>query len=382
MPKIVAHFLRKSTSLKNSFINNQITNHVAYKPVIIYRYHSAKNDGGFANFVEEGIPILNLSAGKSFDINFRYLRKMSKRDLKKVLVFLKKHNVSILHFHFGSDACIFYPLIKQNKIPCVVSFYGYDCSGFPNSFYGLGKYYLRKRLFPYVNKALAMSIDMKEDLLKIGLKESKIIVHYYGSEVRKFYYKRRYEVTKNVTFLIISGLIPQKGHLFLLEAFKEAYKINNRIKLKIIGSGKMGKEIRFFVSNNNMDYVQINESVIYASQEHFNELYNADVFVHPSITDLNGNKEGIPGSIVEAMATGLPVVSTFHAGIPYIIENMKTGLLVKEWDIEALKQKILELADDNLLRKKIGQIGQQFAIKNLDLLDKEKELELIYSSLT
>ena len=72
-------------------------------------------------------------------------------------------------------------------------------------------------------------------------------------------------------------------------------------------------------------YVTWHGPTVYASEEHKKYLQNADVFVHPSVTDVNGDKEGIPGAIVEAMAAGLPVISTYHAGIPNIIKNNKTG---------------------------------------------------------
>ena len=129
------------------------------------------------------------------------------------------------------------------------------------------------------------------------------------------------------------------------------------------------------------EYVSWNGSTVYASREHKKYLRNADVFVHPSVTDVNGDKEGIPGTIVEAMAAGLPVISTYHAGIPYIINNNKTGLLIKEWDIEALKNTILKIASDSTLRRYLGKNGQEYAMQNLNIKEKEIELEKIYESL-
>ena len=122
------------------------------------------------------------------------------------------------------------------------------------------------------------------------------------------------------------------------------------------------------------------ENVRGASEEHKQYLCDADVFIHPSVTASNGAKEGIPGSIVEAMASGLPVISTFHAGIPYVIKNEDTGILVDEWDIEALSKSILKMADANL-RKDLGLRAQEYAAKNLDVEEKGKDLENIYRSL-
>ena len=129
------------------------------------------------------------------------------------------------------------------------------------------------------------------------------------------------------------------------------------------------------------NFVKMNGKIIYGSDIHLKALFNADVFIHPSVTAENGDKEGIPGAIVEAMASGLPVISTYHAGIPYIIENQQTGVLVNEWDVDALAEGILELAENSSKRKMIGLAGQEYAMNNLDLFEKEKELEEIYMSL-
>jgi len=247
---------------------------------------------------------------------------------------------------------------------------------------GYGKNYLKKRVFPYVSRVFAMSEDMKKDLIKITAPREKILVHYHGADVKKFDVQNNYLVQSTITFLIISGLEPQKGHLFLLKAFQEAYKQNSNIYLKIFGSGKLENEIKDFIRNNNMDnYVQLLGRVTYGSVQHLAEFINADIFIHPSVTDTNGDKEGIPGAVVEAMAAGLPVISTFHAGIPHIINDGTTGLLVNEWDIQLLIQRILKLASDSDLRKKIGINAKKYVLSNLDLHLKEKELEQIYNNL-
>jgi colanic acid/amylovoran biosynthesis glycosyltransferase len=227
-----------------------------------------------------------------------------------------------------------------------------------------------------------MSPDMAEDIQNAGCPENKILVHYYGSETNEFYHNHEYKSSKPVRFLIISGLVPQKGHLFLLEAFRKAYQINQNIILRIVGTGPLKNKIESVIQKYSMElFVFLKSRTTYASKEHKKYFDEADVFIHPSVTDTNGDKEGIPGAIVEAMAAGLPVISTCHAGIPYIINNGKTGLLVKEWDIEALKNAILKIASDSTLRRYMGKNGQEYAINNLDLKIKEKELENIYQSL-
>ena len=111
------------------------------------------------------------------------------------------------------------------------------------------------------------------------------------------------------------------------------------------------------------------------------EYHGADIFVHPSVVDPQGNKEGIPGAIVEAMSAGLPVISTYHAGIHYIITHNKTGFLVKEHDVVALSEALVKLIKNPELRKTIGLAGQRYAMDNLELMTKEIELEKIYQQI-
>jgi colanic acid/amylovoran biosynthesis glycosyltransferase len=241
---------------------------------------------------------------------------------------------------------------------------------------------LQQRVYQYADAVFAMSPDMKKDILSTGCPENKIKVHYYGSDVKRFYNNHEYSNSLDVKFLIISGLVPQKGHKFLLAAFYKAIKTNNNIQLTIVGAGELEQKIReqiieFQLSKN----VSLAGPVIYASNEHLKFFTDHDVFIHPSVTDLNGDKEGIPGAIVEAMAAGLPVISTFHAGIPFIIKDNESGLLVKERDVNALYQAILKLAGSSALRRKLGLAGQHYAMEELDLHFKEKELEMIYQML-
>ncbi len=381
----VLHFIRKKSQLKASFIKNQITSHIEFSPSVVYRFDKYKgNEGGFAKLDYKELTEINLSKenGSKDKIYFKIFKKITSKQRETITRFITDNNINILHFHYGTDAGIYLPMLKKVNIPKVVSFYGYECSGFPKRFFGLGKSYLRNRTFKLADMIFAMSEDMRKDLLEIGCPDDKIRVHYYGTDTGKFVMEHDYIQKQKVNFLIISGLTPQKGHIFLLKALHKAFQENQNIQLTIVGEGPVKDVICQTIEELSMGkYVDIKPFVIYASEEHMNYFSNADVFIHPSLTDVNGDKEGIPGALVEAMATGLPVISTNHAGIPYIIENEKNGLLADEWDIDGLAKSILRLAADVDLRKKIGKAGQDFATHHLELHEKEKELEEIYKSL-
>lgn len=377
----VIHFIRKSSQLKASFIQNQIISHKRYSPSIVFKVKTEQG-GGYGFFNNDTIKITDLSKHEVFfrKWKFKLIKLISSNDVIKMAPVLD--DTDVLHFHFGTDAGIYLPLLKNVTKPKIVSFYGYDCSSFPKRFLGLGKSYLQQRVFKLADVVLAMSEDMREDLIKLGCPKEKVRVHYHGIPLSKFYKKRNYAKNDSLTsFLIISGLTSKKGHLFLLKSFKKAFDVNKNIRLTIVGSGATGHDIDNFIQASKMaEYVSVFPQTAYASSEHVGYLNSADVFIHPSITTATGDKEGIPGAIVEAMATGLPVISTFHAGIPHIIQNRLNGILVPENDVDKLTQAILQLARLSELREQIGVEGQKVAMSQLDLIYKEMALESIYDS--
>ncbi len=387
MKPAVAHLVRKSAQLESSFINNQIVHHQTYQPIIIFAVQSERYCGGFAKFDIDNYVYFNSGEKRKlfWRMIFNYFKTISRKESIQINRFLTQHNANMLHLHYGTDAGIFWRIMRDSGIPSIVSFYGYDCSSFPNRFCGFGKIYLKKRVFKYASKIVAMSPDMKMDLMAAGCPENKIIVHYHGIDTETFnYFKRHVQKRKKTVLLILSSLVPQKGHMFLLMGINELIKKYSlkRVVLRIVGKGELEFILKKYVKKESIhDYVKFIDAIPYASRMMKDEYQNADIFVQPSVTASNGDKEGIPGTIVEAMASGLPVISTFHAGIPFIIENGQTGLLVPEWDVHALAEGLVSLIINPDLRQRLSVQGQKYAIDELDIHRKEIELEKIYSSL-
>ena len=386
--KRVLHFVRKSSQLKASFICNQLSNHAEYIPYIIFRKKVTKrNDGGFAQLNLKGFIFLDLSEDETWyeKFLFRTVKVLSGRQVKKIKQFITANKITICHFHYGSDCGVFYPVLRNLLIPSIVSFYGYDCSSFPKRFFGYGEIYLKNRVFKNITKVLAMSPDMKTDLIAAGCPEEKIVVHYYGTDVCRFYLLEKQFTDKDpVMILSLCSLVPQKGHLFLLKSIAKivAWGVLN-FRLRIVGTGVLENELKKFVQNNNLSsYIQFVGAIPYGENEMIREYHNADIFVHPSVVAPDGDKEGIPGTIIEAMSAALPVISTYHAGIPYIIIHNETGMLVNEHDIESLSETLIKMINNPQLRKSIGLAGQYYAVENLDLMKKEIELEDLYQQIT
>lgn len=381
---IVAHFIRKSTQLNSSFILNQIINHKDFKPVIIYKYDSPKKNDGFADFENTEIPVLSLWDENDYWGNciFKYSKLITATDVKKIEEFLRKHNVDILHFHYAVDAGIYYPFLKKCKYPCVVSFYGYDAFSFPNIFFGLGKYYLKKRVFPYITMNLVMTEEMYRDVFKIGVDDNKLLIHYHGVPDNFKYFPKVHKSKSKISLLMLSYLDPVKGHIFVLNAIYKMLKegINN-FELTIVGEGHYKNNIQESIEKLNLHgYVNMIGAVKYNSEQYMNVFKNADIFLHPSITTKD-DKEGIPGAIVEAMFASLPIIATNHGGIPFVIQNEETGLLVNEWDINELSRAIKKLLFDKKLRFLLGANARNYAVDNLIIEKRQTILEQIYKRL-
>jgi len=380
MGKKVIHLLRKQEQLQASFINNQIYNHINYKAVIAFR------KGHKESFSKDSVGnhVYNIGSRELLfeKLTLKFFLRIGRGPLKRLRQILEIEKPSVLHFHYGSDASIFMTGLKNFRIPKIVSFYGYDCFSFPRRWGGVAKKILQWAVFKRATKILVMSPEMEKDLHNLGCPLNKIIVHYHGVPATLSKVVRNYKLKDRVNLMMLSYLDPVKGHIFVFKAIKKLLEEGlNGFILHVYGDGNYRDYLEGFVSENKLcEVIKFMGPVEYNSDFYVNAFTDADIFLHPSVTTKH-DKEGIPGALVEAMFAGLPVISTYHGGIPYVIQHDVNGLLVQEWDEKALKEAIISLLNSFTLRKRLGVAALQYASDNLDLQAKEAELEQIYDSL-
>ncbi len=377
----VFHITGRYLHYTATFIGNQVVNHKEFEPQVLCREIISHKSFSFNKIFS-----IEKSKGLRLKINnllYKFLKHITNSQIKFVLEHIEAEKPSLLHFHYGTDAMMFYKVLKNSTVPKVVSFYGWDYSSFPKSNFGIGKKQLQKKVFAHSDIILAMSHSMKKALISLGCHGEKIKIHYHGLDTKVFDIDRDYSSNEEINIYLLSSLEPKKGHMFLLKAFKKsAHK--SKLPLKLHFTGKYGNYSKI---NKSIKELGLEKQVVwhapyqYGSERHLKMLSHADFFVHPSITDSKGNMEGIPGTMLEAMSSGLAVVSTYHAGIPEIITDGENGYLVKEWDVDALTGKILLLAENPELRKKIGIAAKDYAKRNLDINKKQVDLENIYNTL-
>ena len=311
--------------------------------------------------------------------DFKYISKRNKDYFDDKFA---QTDCRIFHSHYLTDASYFHPFTKNYKHPKICSCYGYDVSSFPKKYGVFSRPYF-DRVFKEYDLFLAMSEDMRQDLIKLGCPVEKIKLHYYGVNTSKFNMPRDYSLKNNCLNILTTGsLDPRKGHMTILKAIKKIKENSPELLLRytIVGDGILRAQLVKYVIDNSLDGIVAFKGFIRHGDEFNQILREADIFIHPSTTPGNGDKEGIPGAIVEAMASGLPVISTYHAGIPSVIQNGVTGFLFKENDSEGIADQIVSLYIDSL-RDSIGVNAREYAKTHLDLFNKANEMRKIYECL-
>lgn len=206
--------------------------------------------------------------------------------------------------------------------------------------------------------------------------EEKINMIYHGIPINKFNINERKE-EKELLILSVGRLVEKKGFPYLIEACKTLIDKKYEFKCIIVGNGVMYEELNKLIQNYNLE-----KTIILNKELPFDEIMKlykkASIFVLPCIIASNNDRDGIPNTILEAMAFSIPVVSTRISGIPEVIEDMKTGLLIKEKDKEALTSAIELLIKDKTLRDRLGKNGRVKIIENFDIEKNTNELVRLF----
>ena len=310
---------------------------------------------------------------------FRQVRdkpwQISDAELSKLLSVLSETRARLLHIYFGHIAVHLLPLIRAWKNPSIVSFHGADVM------VDMNKPAYQKatlRMLDAVTLVLVRSESLRRAVVDLGCAPEKIEIHRTGIPLEEFPFRDR-AVPKNGEWQVVQAgrLIEKKGLPVTLRAFSSFLKQHPNATLTIAGEGPLLSELQKFARESGIaDRVSFTGFV---SQEQLREIYyRSHIFLHPSQTGRDGNQEGIPNSMLEAMATGLPVFATEHGGIPEAIENGVSGVLVPERDDEALARALLNAAQDPGLLSQMGLMGAETVRKKFDLRQQAQRLEEIY----
>ena len=259
---------------------------------------------------------------------------LSFKRLYETVFLLQKAPHDIIHCHYGTNGILADRLKRTGGIKgkLLTSFHGYDLTRFvmQNGSRVYNDLFLHGDLF------LPVSDRFKNELIRLGCCESKILVHHLGIDTQTFRYTAHQQKSGDrINVISVGRLVEKKGFRFAIEAIAKVVAARPEVKYEIVGDGPEKESLQNLVADLNLKkHVRLlgwktREEVVRLMAE-------AHLFLAPSVTGTDGDQEGIPVVLMEAMATGLPVISTIHGGIPELVENRRSGYLVPEKDVDAL----------------------------------------------
>jgi colanic acid/amylovoran biosynthesis glycosyltransferase len=310
---------------------------------------------------------------------FRQIRnkpwQISAREVSALTEVLNRENAKLLHIFFGHIAVHLLPLILAWSKPSVVSFHGADV------LVDMEKPAYRKatkQMLNAVTRVFVRAASLQRAVVELGCDPSKIDIVRTGIPLNEFPFREReFPADGEWRFVQASRLIEKKGLATTLHAFTAFLAHYPRATLTIAGEGPMLGDLKELTRK-----LKIDDRVSlpgFVAPEKLREIYYAShIFLHPSETGIDGNQEGIPNAMLEAMATGLPVFATDHGGIPEAIENGVSGILVPERDYEALSQALLKAVQDRDLLARLARNGANAVAQKFDQQNQIRRLEEIY----
>jgi colanic acid/amylovoran biosynthesis glycosyltransferase len=296
-------------------------------------------------------------------------------ELEALRRILRQTEARLLHIYFGHIAVHLLPLIREWPKPTIVSFHGADV------LVDMQKPAYReatRQMLGAVTLVLVRSESLRRAIVNLGCDERKIAIQRTGIPLDEFPFRERtFPENGEWRFMQAGRLIEKKGLPVTLRAFANFQKQHPDAKLTIAGGGPLLSDLKKLARELKIDPCV--SFVGFVSQEQLRALYyRSHIFLHPSETGRDGNQEGVPNSMLEAMASGLPVFATRHGGIPEAIESGVSGTLVPEHDVNALSAALLQSAQDRQLLTRLARNGAEAVRAKFDLAAQARLLEEIY----
>jgi len=288
---------------------------------------------------------------------------------------LRRHGADLMHIYFGHTGVHLLPFIEQWHKPCVVSFHGADVAHKPEIKDYPGKL---RRLFNAVPLVFARSQSLAARLMQLGCPPEKLRINRTGIPLSEFPFAHR-EPPKDGKWKVVQAcrLIPKKGVATSLRAFAIFKKDYPGAELFIAGKGPLQSELEMLAAG--LGIARDVHFLGFLSQSKLRGLYGGShLFLHPSEISPNQDQEGVPNSVLEAMATGLPVVATRHGGIPEAVDHGRTGFLVSEEDHVALANAMQLIGSSPILLKQMGALAHVTVRERFEQETQIEHLESFY----
>ncbi len=280
----------------------------------------------------------------------------------------------LMHAHFGRGGALALPLARALGVPLFVTFHGGDATKQTHQRSRLLPSIYQRRLaqmHDYVSAYLCVSNFVADRLKTQGFPSSKLHTHYIGVPLEKMTMPR--VRTVDAPLLFIGRFVEKKGIDTLLGAMRLVAASKPAIRLEIAGSGPLEQQLRAQAA----DIPGVTFLGWQTPDQLASRLATCSAMIVPSQQATNGDCEGMPTVVLEAMRAGVPVVATRHAGIPEIIVDGETGLLVSERDPAALAAAILQHYTMGDAAQRLVSAGQKRLRADFDAARQSRRLQQI-----
>jgi len=289
---------------------------------------------------------------------YSYNRVPDKRVRNRIKHFLRAQKIDIILAEFGPHGCMMQPIAKELNLPLYTYFRGYDAS---KKLSDWKVRYAYRRMIPQMHGIIAVSPHLLANLKAIGVKWKKAEVIPSGVDTEFFT-----PGVKDPNLLLSVGrFVEKKSPQTTIKAFAHVLNSNSQLKLVMIGDGPLLKSCMSLAEE-----LKAEKNIIFmGAQDHDvvkKQMSKASIFLLHSVTTDDGNTEGFPSVIQEAMASGTAVITTKHGGIPHFIHNNKNGIIVKEKDLSGFQREITKIISDNTLKNKLQNNARKTAINDFD----------------
>lgn len=325
-------------------VYRQITELRTFRPVVFCQKRERASDFPFE-------PVVHLPKPRTHALRRIWQKQILgqpitiyRSEARRILARLHEEKAAILHVYFGHIGMHLLPLLEICDLPVIVSFHGADAQ------VGMDSPVHQRRMRRVLERCtlvLARSQSLADRLMALGADSQKIRLHRTGIPLEQIRFLQRHAPSGGRWQVVQAcRLIAKKGLQTTLRAFATFHQQFPKSTLTIAGEGPQLVDLQA-----ECRALQIDDAVHFPgflAQEQLVGLFGrAHFFLHPSELAADGDQEGVPNSMLEAMAAGVPVLATRHGGIPEAVEDGISGCLVAERDDTALAAAMQSLANDS-----------------------------------
>lgn len=359
--------------ISEPFITQQAQQLRRYKPLYLGRLRFGEPPEGAHSLALQDIGRMRSLPGIGW--------QMISRDPGPYEHLLGRNRPSLIHAHFGIDGVYALPLANRLQIPLVTTFHGFDATlskaALLSSPAWMNYPLFRHQLAKEGDLFLCVSSFIRDRVLAMGFPAERTHVHYTGVDCRAIQLRDPSEETS--TILHVARLVDMKGTSYLIRAFAALSRRHTDVQLVIIGDGPLKRSLRTLAQSLAVESrLQFLGALPHAQVLAW--MRKAAMLVLPSVQTTTGRVEGLGMVLLEAAATGVPVVASRVGGIPEGVVDGLTGLLVPERDTDALSKCMNELLHEPMARARMRVQARAFVERRFDIRQQGEKLEQFYDT--